>query len=231
MKKRYLIFLLLGTFASCDKKNDNTPNVNSYPMTVGTQWTYNKQTIFIKYESETSDKVVSIDTTESVYKVWIDKDTIINNKTYKVFKSQQNGITWETDKLKFIDSEGLKFLFKQSKIDSELVPYLEFKFPLKMNSKWTFNIEDTSKWQISREVIGIETIHEINQNFNCYKVNHEYSTNPPLKNFKNTEWISEKGMIKKLYSSNRMTFTNQDGELLYFAEMTETTTLKELIIK
>lgn len=228
MKKRYLIFLLLGALASCDKKNDNTPNVNSYPMTVGTQWTYYRQTISKKYESETSDKVVSIDTTESEYKVWIDKDTIINNKTYKVFKTQQNESSNISKELKFIDSLGLKSIYNPS-INYELIPNLEIQLPLTMNSKWTFVQAKTSgEFQIDKEVIGNETVHILNQNFNCYKVS---SNNSLFKGPIYIEWISEKGMIKSFYNSGLITYTNQDGEPMDYGQTIETTTLKQLIIK
>jgi hypothetical protein len=110
MKKNFVILFFLGVMIGCDKENKNlTPNVDSYPMTIGTRWTYERQLIISKYESETSDNIIGIDTMNFTVKVWIDKDTVLNDTmNVTAFKSSENDINVTSTQYKFIDNQGLK---------------------------------------------------------------------------------------------------------------------------
>ena len=89
MKKNYLILFILAAVIGCNNEEYNlTPNVDRYPMTIGTNWTYDRQVIVNKYESETSNNIIDIDTMNFTVKVWIDKDTVLNDTmNVKAFKS------------------------------------------------------------------------------------------------------------------------------------------------
>ncbi len=110
MRKNILIFVFIAIITSCDnKKNEVIPEVDSYPMSVGTEWYYNRQVIMKKYESETSDNIIDIDTVSFTVKVWIDKDTVLNDTmSVTVFKARENDNNWTSNQYKFTDSEGLK---------------------------------------------------------------------------------------------------------------------------
>jgi hypothetical protein len=104
-----LILLYLGAVISCDKKEDMlTPDISSLPMTIGSQWTYDRQVIISRFDSETSDNTIGIDTMNFTVKVWIDKDTILNDTMdVKTFKLSENN-NFVSTQYKFIDSQGLK---------------------------------------------------------------------------------------------------------------------------
>ena len=109
MKKFFLLFVLIALI-SCDKKAiDLNPLVASYPMNIGTEWTYERQMIINKYESIKSDIIIKTDTLHFAENVWIDKDTILNGTmNVTVFKSREVGYNITSTAYKFIDSEGLK---------------------------------------------------------------------------------------------------------------------------
>lgn len=110
MRKILILITLISILTSCDKKeNDILPNVDSYPMTVGTEWTYDRQVIIKKYESETSNDIIDIDTVNFTVKVWIEKDTVLNDTmSVKIFKSQENDNNWTSNQFKYLDNEGLR---------------------------------------------------------------------------------------------------------------------------
>ena len=109
MKKNFLILFILGIMISCHNKEDNLTPIDSFPMTSGTNWTYDRQVIVNKYESETSNSIVDIDTMNFTVKVWIDKDTVLNDTmNVKAFKSRVDDNNFTTTQYKFIDNQGLK---------------------------------------------------------------------------------------------------------------------------
>lgn len=83
MKSFFLSFCLVAStvflFTRCSK-DDNTPsansNVNYSPLTIGSNWTYN-------YTEQSS-------TPETFTLTVTDKDTTVNNKTYKVLSSSDD---------------------------------------------------------------------------------------------------------------------------------------------
>ncbi|MBN2396219.1 MAG: hypothetical protein JXC36_07145 [Candidatus Atribacteria bacterium] len=85
------------------------PNIDTYPMAVGTEWTYDRQVIIKKFESETSNNIVDNDTANFTVKVWIEKDTVLNDTmSVKVFKSRENDNNWTSNQFKYLDNDGLR---------------------------------------------------------------------------------------------------------------------------
>lgn len=267
--KRFLfLFTFVAMIISCDKKEDNDlPKVDAYPTSVGTEWTYDRQVIIKKYESEVSDEIIDIDTLVFTVKVWIERDTVLNDTiNVKVFKSRENDYSWTSDQYKYLDNKGLRnyaysnagganvFAKKNSSLQSaidfnnymslkngilssdEIIfedkPTLEIKFPLDLTSSWTYILpSETRLLQIDKEVIGTESLTLFGQTFSCFKVSWNYLNDPVYEGISLTEWISEKGLIKRLTIHDRVTFTNANGEPQFYGQFIETLTLKGLKIK
>jgi len=113
MRKIYFLIVVIALI-SCDiKENEPEPKplVGTYPMTIGSEWIYDRQLIVEKYESETSDKITSTDTYHFAVKVWIEKETILKGtQPVKVFKSVDDDHVYQviSKSYMFIDHEGLK---------------------------------------------------------------------------------------------------------------------------
>lgn len=270
IKQILLVVPIIGMIISCDKKEENdTPNLDTYPMTVGTEWTYDRQVIIKKYESETSNKIINNDTMNFTVRVWIDKDTVLNDTmNVKIFKSRENDYNWTTNQYKYLDNEGLRnyaysnsgganvFAKKSSSFKSsfdsyfyriaikhgitnkEIIiedkPTLDIKLPFSENTSWTYrNPSETRVLQIDKEVIGTETLNITGQNIACYKVSWNYLYDPVFNGVNITDWISEKGLIRRLTIYDRVTLISEDGEPLIDGnvQMIETLTLKQLKIQ
>jgi hypothetical protein len=271
MKMRQILILitLISISISCDKKEDYIlPNVDTYPMAAGTEWTYDRQVIINKYESETSNNIVDIDTVNFTVKVWIEKDTVLNDTmNVKIFKSRENDNNWTSNQFKYLDNEGLRnYAYSNSggaivfakksfsikyglltdfykTVDNGIVigddiifedkPTLDIKLPLGDNSSWTYRKpSETRTLQIDKSVIGKETLTLLGESIACYKVAWEYLNDPIFGGVEITDWISNKGLIKRETIHDRVTLTTQDGEPIGGNVQTiETLTLEELNIK
>jgi len=112
MKNNAFILLFLLLLTSCDEKENNAvQKIQTYPMTVGSEWVYDRQMIISQYLSEKSDSIIGMDSFKFIDKVWIEKDTIFNNRIKtSVFKFRQSGISGSTTSsmYKYMDYEGLK---------------------------------------------------------------------------------------------------------------------------
>lgn len=266
MEKAYILFVLIALIG-CDKKaTDLNPLVASYPMTIGTEWTYERQFIINKYESITSDVIIKTDTLHFDEMVWIDKDTILNGMmNVTVFKSREEGYNWTSTSYKFIDNEGLKtfaysnaggpFVFAKKygyiksasllnsiiehsnhagdNITFESKPTLDIKLPLDINLTWTYRYPTDSKpWQIDKKVLEIENLHLINQDFTCYKLEYIFKNESFNYGTKSTDWISDKGLIKRLTIVDRAQLVDDHGEPTgEFVHSTEILTLKGIKIR
>ena len=208
MKKPILILLSIIALISCKKENDESSlKIENYPMSVGTEWTYESQVISKYYESETSENIIDIDTVKLSTQIWIEKDTILNDTmNVKIFKTGTDGGAFT--EFKYMDNEGLKTYAHivgeigmvtslnenlKSCLGQILVenkPLLDIQLPLKRNSEWIYSP------YISKKVIGKENIKVEDQDFSCYKVEWTYDENLDY-GVIITEWISEKGLIKK----------------------------------
>lgn len=250
--------MLIGCLIGCDDKDERTvySNVVTYPMTVGSEWTYDRNIINDHFESETSDKVVSTDTFKFVVKVWIDKDTVLNGKEVKVFKAREVGGMHTSCNYYYLDNEGLKtyaylsgglIVFAQAgvhlksamddnleddRIFYENPPTLNVKLPLSVGSKWTYrHSADNNNSQIDKEVTGAEILKLIGQSFDCYEVNFIFNVEPQKSNLLMTEWISEKGLIKRISTFKKVLFTEDDGQAVGWMRSSEILTLKALKIQ
>ncbi len=103
---------LLILLSACDDDKVSTGFIKPatyYPMSIGSEWIYDREIILKKYESDTSNIIIDIDTLIFTDRVWIDKDTILNDTmNVKVFKSQEAGNNWTSEQYMFLDNEGLK---------------------------------------------------------------------------------------------------------------------------
>lgn len=243
MKLKALIVLVMIAMISCKEKVElNPPYVVSHPMIIGTEWTYNRQVLITKYESETSDNKLEIDTLNFVVKVWIDKDTIFNNDlSVKVFKVSDDGWHWKNE-YKYLDEEGLKTyaystsgnadvfgqkysFLKSSMATNELIdgglkiespPTLDIKFPLNLSSTWTYRSpSEAGELQIDKTVVGYERIKVNERYHNCYKVEWKYLNDPLFNGIKVTDWISDNGLIKRLTINERVTLVPEVEEPLF----------------
>lgn len=254
MKKILLLLMLIGCLISCDEKEDKPiySNVTTYPMTVGSQWTYNRNVIVDHFESESSDKVIATDTFKFVVNVWVDKDTVLNGKEVKVFKAREVGGMYTSCNYYYLDSEGLKtyaylsgglIVFAQAgvhlksateendKIFYENPPTLNVKLPLTVGSKWTYrHSPENDNSQIDKEVTGTETLKLIGQSFDCYKVSFVFNVEPQKGNLLMSEWISDKGLIKRITTHKKVLFTKEDGQTMGWGRSSEIMILKALNI-
>lgn len=264
MKKIIMILVLLLTIISCKKDEDNISLIiNSYPMNIGTEWTYDRQLIIKKYDSTIFHKTEEIDTINFITKISIVKDTILNDTmNVVVFKSQEENNNWTSNHYYYIDNEGLRnyaysnagaivfpkkneyqqftnlylLVDKKSQTNGEIFfeipPTLNIKFPLETNTSWTYRQpSESNKLQIDNEVIGSENLILFDQNFACLKVNYIYMNEPSYDGIDMTEWISDEGLIKRLTTIDSATVTNETGEPLYIAQISESLTLKDLKIQ
>lgn len=209
MKKIYLLLLLILPLISCDKKEETIiPNIMTYPMTVGSQWTYDRQIVVNRYESKTSKKIVGTDTYNFIVKVWVDKDTVLNGKQVMKFVAEDENIKHVN--FNFLDSEGLKtyayintglmvfadahFHLKSAVMDQftaqapvfyEQAPAMNLKFPLQNGLRWTYRPStETSSLKIEKQVTGSETLNVAGERFNCFKIDWIYSNAPSMITYK-----------------------------------------------
>ncbi len=263
MRKYLLILILMFAIISC-KKNDDilTIIISSYPMNIGTEWTYDRQIIVKKYDSTYFAKTEEIDTITFKTKISIVEDTILNDTmNVSVFKSQEDNSDWTSNHYYYIDNDGLRnyaymnagaivfpkkspyqqFSNLEIHVDNksltngelffETPPTLNIKFPLEINTSWTYREpSESNNLQIDKEVVGSENLILFEQEFECLKVKYFYMNNPSFDGVNMTEWISNEGLIKRLTTIDSATVTNEIGEPLYTAQITELLTLKELNI-
>jgi hypothetical protein len=109
--KKYLPFILLVVSIIGCKKEDNNSSlkIDSYPMSIGTTWDYDRQIILRKYDIKKSSGIIENDTINFIAEVWIDKDTLLNDTmNVTVFKYQENSSEGIAVEYNFTDNEGLK---------------------------------------------------------------------------------------------------------------------------
>lgn len=263
MRKILLLFTIIGAIVSCDKNEDNDSlKVETFPMSVGTEWTYEVQNILKKYDSDTSYKVTDVDTTNLILRVWIDKDTVLNNNlNVKVFKARRSDFDQTYSQYKYMDNDGLRnysgvysggidksislksainfnyyMILKndlRSKVEapSESESGLDIKYPLTVNSSWTYKYPSgTDSLQIDKDVTDTETLSLSGQDFPCLKVSWKY-LNAPFVDYEVTDWISEKGLIKRKIDYGRIIYIDELDESSLSGQLIVILTLKDVIIK
>jgi hypothetical protein len=254
------ISLITLSGCSKDNETHN-PVVNSYPMNVGSEWNYTRQIIIEKYASDTSNIIVDRDTIDMLLNVQIEKDTILNDtlhvKVFKTYDNYANSITYE---YKSLDQEGLKYHGNQyislnnnpKKISGYYIPslknnlssssakdiflekqaLLELKLPLFLNSTWVCRFPLTIYTpKITKTVIAAETINIAGHTMECFKIDWSYNNHPDYDGTKTTEWYSSNGLVKKQTAIDRIAFTNENGDIIYYGSFSETITLQSFTIK
>lgn len=258
MKKVYLLLFITAILISCDKKQETiTPNIIGYPMTVGSQWTYDRQIVVNKYESKTSKKIVSTETYNFDVKVWVEKDTILNGKQVLKFVAESGGLKHVNFHL--MDQEGLKTyayinpglivfaraeskmriksaaldkLLAQDPLAFEDTPVLDLKLPLQMGAKWTYRpSEDFSPLKIEKQVSAAETLTLAGERFGCYKIDWIYSNDSTFNRFQMNDWVSDKGLVKRTQTFDDIIIQNENREEKAYGQSSETLILKSVDIK
>jgi len=277
MNKYFLILLIFTGLISCDKKEEVSNSIVSYPMNIGTEWIYERQSVsnYYKYDSSKTainaenitGTLIKSDTIKSILRKWIEKDTVINDKKLSVFKTidtLNNAILTE---YKFFDSEGLKtyacsdkYIFSPSSINNnklnvsllninverknnsfingdiffEETPALDIKYPLSVNSSWSysyliFNVYKfpTNHLTVVKNVIGIEDLILIGNKFNCFKIEFRNSNlSDDYYYDKDINWISKDGLIKSYHVSKSLEFNSN-----FYTEHINLLTLKKITLK
>jgi hypothetical protein len=211
-----VLFLIIVSLLSCDDKLPQELIVTSYPMSIGTSWTYEKTWTINSYYSVTSDSITSSYTTKIIGILDIYKDTIIDNKKLLVFRTREsvNNDTTTTFQYNYMDNDGLKcFAYK----DVEFVfpnnitvgsndvfiyktPILNIKFPLTTNTVWVSNSSVNEDLPITKKVIGTDTLLIDNQEYPCLKISYDYPA--ANTNGSTIQWISKVGLLKEETNSN-----------------------------
>lgn len=230
-----LLFLLILMLACNDHDRNDLHVITSHPMDVGTEWIYNRNVIIKSFESETSGKVIGIDTFRYITKVCIEKDTILNGRRLKVFKSIDSSLDASFREYKSMDDDGLKTyayttfcvephasgdisflkfsmlrnaLFAECLIH-ETIPVLDIQLPLSLDSYWIYRQPNESGGlQIEKKVVGIESIRLNRRSFNCYKVEWIYINDPLFTGLSVTDWISDMGLIQRITVNERSTLVS-----------------------
>ena len=128
-----LIFTLFGLLilAGCNK-TDNGPQISSYPIAAGNEWTYDRELTFTKYESDNMENVIESDTVDNTVRTWIEKDTLMND-TMSVKKFRAHEIDSEVYETEFLytDAEGVKCYayYRGSGLMAFVKKQVGFKFP------------------------------------------------------------------------------------------------------
>jgi len=109
MRKLLLAALLLAFIMGCDKKESSVMIINSYPTTIGSEWTYRSELIVSFYESEISDEITGVDTIVNILKIWVDKDTLLNDSIpLVVFKSKNDQVDCYSVSYNQLTSDGFR---------------------------------------------------------------------------------------------------------------------------
>ncbi len=108
---RYTASLILLTLVlqSCEKRKIE-PIIDTFPMNQGSEWHYQRTLYVTVFESESSDLVEDVDTIQNSYKLWVAKDTVLNDTMYvTVFESfEKENVNYKSQEYYFLDEEGLK---------------------------------------------------------------------------------------------------------------------------
>lgn len=268
-KKINLILLIIAAFGinSCMEKTDISLNqLSDYPVSVGNYWIYNRTIIIKYYDSINSTQITDIDTIIYSSKVFIEKDTLMNDTI-----TVQKLVTQELES----DNKSTQYIYSSNKglqcyaytgglmcspknaniyihpfsllpinktynsnnsnnfnnIIYETPPTLIIKYPLNSESKWTYREPSGCfNMQIDREVIGIKLIQTQAGKFECFEVKWDYLDNEIFNGFSIVDYISNKGLVKRVITNNKVTITTYTGEPISgkTVQITQTIELKEV---
>lgn len=211
IKKITLVLLTIITLFSCEDESTENSILTTYPISIGTSWTYEKFWTINNYYSATSDSITSSYTTKIKGTLEIYKDTIINKTKLLVFRTQEiaNNDTTTTFQYYNMDKDGLKcYAYKNEEIilpnnntpgANEIfiykTPILNIKYPLTLNSEWTSDFSADNGVSITKRVIGTDTLFINSQKHACLKIAYNYPSGKT--NISTTQWISKVGLLKE----------------------------------
>lgn len=262
MKLKQHLFLLLTAIVmmSCDDNQTDDYRINSYPLTIGSTWAYDRTITDNYYKSLTSDSIVGSDTMVFEGTIWIEKDTTINKSKVLVFKTRENNFerTVATANYHFMDKDGLKLIAYYYGGDmlygftkkAFIEPTFQALNNGKMNSQSQINsgvyiisapildikypLTATSEWTSNYPVkIDKKVIGTDTLHLN----GHEYICLKVLWKYpeeftiKITEWIAKEGILKRVTNFGTMYTKDQQGNNLNKFESTECVTIKSVSIK
>jgi len=108
-RKTVSVFLFFFILHACEKRNIK-PLIETFPMTQGSEWHYQRTLLMTVFESDNSDVVVDVDTIQNYYKIWVAKDTVLNDTMYvtRFESSDEESVNQKWQQYYFQDAEGLK---------------------------------------------------------------------------------------------------------------------------
>lgn len=104
-------------------------------------------------------------------------------------------------------------------------------FPLNTDSKWTYlHPSERTDWQIDKEVSGKERISLHGKTYDCFKVKWIYVKSSLSSSPEITDWICEEGLVKRVTIFKNGTLTDEYGQEIEKADISEELTVKEIAL-
>jgi len=260
LKKHLFLLLTVIVMISCDDNQTYNYRINSYPMTIGSTWTYDRTITDNYYKSTTSDSIVSSDTMVFEGTTWIEKDTTINKSKVLIFKTIENnfGRTVTTANYHLMDKNGLKLIAHYYGADMSysftkktfIKPTFQVLSNGKMNSQSQINsgvyiysapvldikypLTATSEWT---SVYPLKIDKKVIGTDTLHLNGHEYIClkvlwkYPEEYTIKITEWIAKEGILKRVTNLGNIYTKDEQGNNLNKFESTECVTIKSVSIK
>jgi len=102
------VILIVVLLTGCEE--DRFPEqINSFPMEVGTEWTYERNLLVYTYESDSSEIIKNTDTIHNMIRHSVEKDTVMNDTAMlKVFVTEIEGYENKPRHYMYIDKAGLR---------------------------------------------------------------------------------------------------------------------------
>ena len=148
-----------------------------------------------------------------------------SKSTGHIFAKKNNPVNFVHDMLPFSSDVSL-FSDAPSIYIIKPRPRLNLKFPLRLNSKWTYSYpSEPFNLQIDKEVVGYEYIKINDKTYSCYLVSWDYLDNEYFGNTRIYDWISEEGLIKREIIYDRVTVVSEDNLSWENFQLTETISL------
>ena len=257
MKINIFFLAAVCLILSCDKEKTDLKEIDGYPVAIGNEWLYDYSGKFLTASGE--EKNYNYEIRVKIEKDTVLNDTM-NVLIFKAFDSYPENVStsymfMDTAGLKnyayenpgmnvFALNQPEQFLFqtfhtsiKKKSFNSndifyESIPRLNLPLPLHGDSKWTYLEPSGSiNWQIDKEVVGIENISLHGKNYTCFKVRWIYVKSSLSSTPEITDWICEKGLVKRVTVLKDASLTDEYGAEIEQADVTEELTVKEITLK
>jgi hypothetical protein len=106
-------------------------------------------------------------------------------------------------------------------------------FPFKVNNRWNYR-EQGFPWKMEKEIVGTETITTPAGIFSCYKIQWFWYINDTEisdTNITGFDYISNQGLIKRLFLFKDFIVTGNDPEPIGYFDMKDESIITSLDIK